>query len=57
MTLSAYSRPARWLHGSAALALLVVLHVAAALHHALIRRDGMLARMGLGRPPRKEPTR
>jgi len=43
--------------GGRLLALLVVLHVAAALHHALIRRDGTLARMGLGRPPQKEATR
>jgi hypothetical protein len=36
--------------GARMLALLVALHVAAALHHAFIRRDGTLARMGLGRP-------
>jgi cytochrome b561 len=35
--------------GARLLILLVVLHIAAALHHALIRRDGTLARMGLGR--------
>jgi len=35
--------------GGRLIALLVLLHVAAALHHAFIRRDGTLARMGLGR--------
>ncbi len=34
--------------GARLISVLVVLHVAAALHHALIRRDGTLARMGLG---------
>lgn len=28
----------------------VLLHIAGALHHALIARDGLVARMGLGRP-------
>jgi cytochrome b561 len=32
-----------------AIATLVVLHVAGALKHALLERDGLLARMGLGR--------
>jgi cytochrome b561 len=38
-------------HGAAAFALaaLVLLHVAAALKHHFIDRDGLLARMGLGR--------
>jgi cytochrome b561 len=31
------------------IALAVALHVAAALKHALIDRDGLLARMGIGR--------
>jgi cytochrome b561 len=31
------------------IAALVMLHVAGALKHALIDRDGLLARMGLGR--------
>jgi cytochrome b561 len=43
--------------GGRLLALLVLLHVAAALHHALVRRDGTLARMGLGRLPPQEPSR
>jgi cytochrome b561 len=39
------------------LVLLVVLHAAAALHHALILRDGTPARMGLGRiPPAQDPA-
>lgn len=33
-----------------ALAALVVMHVGAALKHQLIDRDGLLARMGIGRP-------
>ena len=34
---------------SRALMLLIALHVAGALYHALIRRDGLLRRMGFGR--------
>ena len=39
-------------HGRAAklLALLVLLHVAAALKHQFIDRDGLIGRMGFGRP-------
>lgn len=34
---------------------LLVLHVGAALHHQFVRRDGIMARMGIGRlPPRTE---
>jgi cytochrome b561 len=42
----------RGVHGLAANALILfaVLHVAAALHHQFIRRDRLLARMGVGRP-------
>ncbi len=42
--------PPRTAHGIGAFALatLIVLHVAAALHHQLIRRDRLMARMGLG---------
>lgn len=42
----------RGVHGLAAnlLILFAVLHVAAALHHQFIRRDRLLARMGIGRP-------
>lgn len=42
--------PPRAAHGIGAFALaaLIVLHVAAALHHQLIRRDRLMARMGLG---------
>jgi len=42
--------PPRYVHGAMAwlLALLVVTHVAAALHHQLIRRDGVMRRMKLG---------
>jgi cytochrome b561 len=43
--------------GARLLALLVILHVAAALHHALIRHDGTLARMGLGRLQPRETGR
>lgn len=43
--------------GARMLALLVALHVAAALYHAFIRRDGTLARMGLGRRPPPRPPR
>ena len=32
------------------LAALIVLHVLAALYHQLVQRDGLLRRMGLGRP-------
>jgi cytochrome b561 len=32
------------------LAAFIVLHVLAALHHQLVQRDGLLRRMGLGRP-------
>ena len=32
------------------LAVFIVLHVLAALHHQLVQRDGLLRRMGLGRP-------
>jgi cytochrome b561 len=32
------------------LAAFIVLHVVAALHHQLVQRDGLLRRMGLGRP-------
>lgn len=41
---------ARAVHGAAATALaaLVVLHIAAALYHQLVRRDRLLARMGFG---------
>ena len=44
--------PPRAAHGAAAFALLLVaaLHVAAALHHQFVRRDRLLARMGIGRP-------
>lgn len=50
-----WSVPSRLPHGIGGriLALLAVLHVAAALHHALIRRDGTLARMGIGHPPKE----
>lgn len=36
--------------GAAALLALAGLHVAAALYHQFVRRDRLLARMGLGRP-------
>lgn len=40
----------RYVHGAAtfALAALFVVHVAAALHHQFIRRDGVFGRIGLG---------
>lgn len=43
--------PARAAHGllSNLLLLLIVLHIAAALYHQLIRRDGLMARMWFGR--------
>jgi cytochrome b561 len=46
-----WSVPPRLPHGIGArlIAVLILLHVAAALHHAFIRRDGTLARMGIGR--------
>ncbi|MFZ5607119.1 MAG: cytochrome b [Pseudomonadota bacterium] len=47
----------RWLHGSLAFALfaLVLLHIAAALYHAWVRRDGVFSAMaGRGRSPREE---
>lgn len=42
--------PPRAVHGIVAklLMLAVLLHVAAALYHQLVRRDGLLARMGFG---------
>jgi cytochrome b561 len=36
--------------------LAIVLHIAGALKHALIDRDGLLARMGLGRAPQRPFT-
>lgn len=43
--------PARYAHGYLALGLLALvgLHVAAALYHQFVRKDNLLARMGLGR--------
>jgi cytochrome b561 len=40
----------RYVHGAAtfALAVLLVVHVAAALHHQFVRRDGVFGRIGLG---------
>jgi cytochrome b561 len=48
----AFAETIKPLHELAALAMaaLVLLHVAGALKHALIDRDGLLGRMGLGRP-------
>ena len=45
--------PARAVHGIVAklLMLAISLHIAAALYHHFVRRDGLLARMGLGRRP------
>ena len=40
------------LYASWLLAGLVVLHVAGALKHALVDRDGLAGRMGIGSPPR-----
>jgi cytochrome b561 len=47
-----WNYPPRYVHAAMAwlLAVLVVSHVAAALHHQLVRRDGVMARMQLGGP-------
>ena len=44
--------PPRWVHGVVAklLMLAIALHVAAALDHQFVRRDGLLSRMGFGKP-------
>jgi cytochrome b561 len=47
-TLSGAHLAVSWL-----IALAVLLHVAGALKHALVDRDGLLARMGLGRAPHR----
>ena len=43
--------PPRAVHGIVAklLMLLIAMHIAAALYHQFVRRDGLLARMGFGR--------
>lgn len=45
--------PPMAVHATVALVLagLIILHVGAALHHAFIRRDGLLSRMGIGKGP------
>jgi cytochrome b561 len=45
-----WNYPPRYVHGAVAwlLAILVLTHVAAALHHQLVRRDGVMRRMRLG---------
>jgi cytochrome b561 len=44
------------LWGGVALTALIALHVAGALAHALIHRNGIVARMGLGRPRAAHPS-
>lgn len=46
-----HAATARAVHGAASklLALMIVLHLAAALYHQLVRRDGLLSRMAFGR--------